>query len=77
MKVLYFAVVRERLKKDEEDIDFSGTISQLRKLLMEKYPELEGVFKVSMFAVNEEYVNDSFELKGDERVAVIPPVSGG
>jgi len=77
MKLLYFAILRERLKKDQEEIEFKGTISQLRQLLIEKYPELEPVLKVVRFAVNEEYVGDEYQLKGDERVALIPPVSGG
>ncbi|MGK0689117.1 MAG: molybdopterin converting factor subunit 1 [Aquificaceae bacterium] len=77
MKLLYFAILRERLKKDQEELEFKGTISQLRQLLIEKYPELEPVLKVVRFAVNEEYVGDEYELKGDERVALIPPVSGG
>jgi len=77
MKLLYFAILRERLKKDQEELEFKGNISQLRQLLIEKYPELEPVLKVVRFAVNEEYVGDEYELKGDERVALIPPVSGG
>jgi len=77
MKLLYFAILRERLKKDQEEIEFKGNISQLRQLLIEKYPELEPVLKVVRFAVNEEYVGDEYQLKGDERVALIPPVSGG
>ena len=77
MKLLYFAILRERLKKDQEELEIKGTISQLRKLLIEKYPELEPVLKVVRFAVNEEYVGDEYQLKGDERVALIPPVSGG
>ena len=77
MKLLYFAILRERLKKDQEEIEFKGNISQLRQLLIEKYPELEPVLKVVRFAVNEEYVGDEYQLKGDERVPLIPPVSGG
>lgn len=77
MKLLYFAILRERLKKDQEELEFKGTISQLRQLLIEKYPELEPVLKVVRFAVNEEYVGDEYQLKGDEKVALIPPVSGG
>jgi len=72
MKLLYFAILRERLKKDQEELEFKGTISQLRQLLIEKYPELEPVLKVVRFAVNEEYVGDEYQLKGDERVALIP-----
>ncbi|MEJ5339113.1 MAG: molybdopterin converting factor subunit 1 [Aquificaceae bacterium] len=77
MKLLYFAIVRERLKRSEEDIDFTGTVAELRKVLIEKYPELEPILQRVKFAVNEEYVEDEYMLRGEERVAIIPPVSGG
>lgn len=77
MKLLYFAIIREKLKRAEEEVEFKGTVSQLRQFLIGKYPELEPILKVVRFAVNEEYVGDDYELKGEERVALIPPVSGG
>ncbi len=77
MKLLYFSILKERLKAEFEEIEFSGKVSELRRFLIEKYPELEDIIKVSMFAVNYEYVGEDFELKGGEVVAVIPPVSGG
>ncbi len=77
MKVLYFSVVKERIKKGEEELDFKGTVSELRLVLSQKYPELRDLLERIKFAVNEEYVGDDYELKGDERVALIPPVSGG
>ncbi|WP_340695699.1 molybdopterin converting factor subunit 1 [Hydrogenobacter thermophilus] len=77
MKVLYFSVVKERIKKGEEELDFKGTVSELRFVLSQRYPELKDLLERIKFAVNEEYVGDDYELKGDERVALIPPVSGG
>lgn len=77
MRLLYFAIIREKLKKEEEEIEFSGTVAELREFLIEKYKELESLLKVCRFAVNEEYAEDEHTLKGDERVALIPPVSGG
>ncbi|MCS7196959.1 MAG: molybdopterin converting factor subunit 1 [Aquificaceae bacterium] len=77
MKLLYFAMLKERLNRSEEEVEFEGTVAQLRDFLINRYGELEPLLKVSKFAVNEEYVEDSYFLKGGERVAVIPPVSGG
>ncbi len=77
MKIKYFAVIREKLKKEEEEFDFKGSVAQLRQFLIENYPELEPILRVSLFAVNEEYVEEGYIIKGDERVALIPPVSGG
>jgi molybdopterin synthase sulfur carrier subunit len=77
MRLLYFSMVRELIGKEEEEIEFKGTISQLKELLSSKYPEAGDLIKSIRFAVNEEYVDDKYYLKGDERVALIPPVSGG
>ncbi|MCS7170797.1 MAG: MoaD/ThiS family protein [Aquificaceae bacterium] len=77
MRLLYFAIIKERLKKNEEDVDFRGTVAELRAFLMEKYPDIKDLLKVTRFAINEVYADEEEYLKGDERVAVIPPVSGG
>lgn len=77
MKMLYFSIVREKLRREEEELDFSGSVAQLREFLCEKYPELKPIWERVRFAVNYEYVDDGYILKGNEQVAVIPPVSGG
>jgi Molybdopterin converting factor, small subunit len=77
IRLLYFAILREKLGRQEEMLEFSGSVGELRKLLVEKEPHLADVFKVCLFAVNQEYVGEDFILKGGETVAVIPPVSGG
>jgi molybdopterin synthase sulfur carrier subunit len=77
IRLLYFAILREKLGKQEEMLEFSGSVEELRKLLVEREPHLEDVLKVCLFAVNQEYVKEDFILKGGETVAVIPPVSGG
>ncbi|MFN3813686.1 MAG: MoaD/ThiS family protein [Aquificaceae bacterium] len=77
MRLMYFAILKEKLKKEEEEMDFKGSLAELREFLMKKHPDLRDLFRVIKFAVNEEYEDDSYELEGDERVALIPPVSGG
>lgn len=77
IKLLYFAILREKLGKQEEMLEFSGSVAELRRLLIEREPHLADVLKVCLFAVNQEYVGEDYILKGGETVAVIPPVSGG
>jgi molybdopterin synthase sulfur carrier subunit len=77
IKLLYFAILREKLGRYEEMLEFSGSVGELRRLLVEREPHLADVLKVCLFAVNQEYVGEDFILKGGETVAVIPPVSGG
>ena len=76
-RVTYFSVIREKLGISEEDIEFRGPVGKLREVLKDKHPEVRDVLDKVKFAVNEEYVDDDFKLEGDERVAIIPPVSGG
>ncbi|WP_448588431.1 molybdopterin converting factor subunit 1 [Thermocrinis sp.] len=77
IKLLYFAILKEKIGKQEEEMEFVGTVGELRAKLMEKYPQLEQVFKVCLFAVDHQYVGEDFQLGKGEVVAVIPPVSGG
>lgn len=77
MRLMYFAIIREKVGKAEEEVEFSGSVAELRRKLAEMYPQVAQLLEVCRFAVNEEYVDDQFVLKGNERVAVIPPVSGG
>ena len=77
IKLLYFAIIREKLGKQEESLNFSGSVGELREKLMEMYPHLRDIIEVSLFAVNHEYVGDDFQLQEGGKVAVIPPVSGG
>lgn len=77
IKLLYFAILREKLGKQEEMLEFSGSVGELRRLLVEREPHLADVLKVCLFAVNQEYVGEDSILEGGETVAVIPPVSGG
>ena len=76
-RVLYFSLLREKIGISEEDLDFRGPVRKLREVLKERHPEVKDLLDRVKFAVNEEYVDDDFNLEGDERVAIIPPVSGG
>ncbi len=77
MKLLYFSVVRERLKKGEEELNFSGSVRELKAFLKGRYPELSDLLDSLRFAVNEEYVDEDYHIKDEDTVAIIPPVSGG
>ena len=79
IKVLYFSSIKDKLKKSSEEFTLNqgATLSDLIKLLKEKYPYISENLEKAMFAVNEEYVDKSITLKNGDIVAVIPPVSGG
>lgn len=76
--VIFFAALRDLVGQPELSLELSSasmTVEELLSLLLEKFPRLhlEGV----RVAVNEEFVEVSQVLRGDDVVALIPPVSGG
>ncbi|WP_461832101.1 molybdopterin converting factor subunit 1 [Aquifex sp.] len=77
VELRYFSILKEKLGKSSEILDFEGSVRELKEVLKEKYPQIESILESVKFAVNEEYVDDDFKIKKGDRVALIPPVSGG
>ncbi len=75
--VKYFAQLREVIGKEEETVEFEGSVFDLKNFLKEKYKNIEDLIDSSRVAVNEEYVDEKEKIKKGDRVALIPPVGGG
>lgn len=63
-------------KQLEFEINQGDTISALKQNLFKHYPAFTKL-KSLAFAVGENYQDDSFCLKENDEVVIIPPVSGG
>ena len=76
MKVLYFAHIKHKLKKESDTFEVSSmSVEAFKAMLYEQYPEIKDeTFQV---AVNEEFVRDTDMIEPQDVVALIPPVSGG
>jgi sulfur-carrier protein len=77
VKIQYFAMLRESSGKDDEQLEVeSMSIDSLYLQLKEQYG-----FKISIddirFAVNDEFVEKSYELSEQDDIVFIPPVGGG
>ena len=79
MKILLFAGLKEMLGDQDVDVDVLGkSVSQVKDLLIAKFPEAENLIRRSHFAVGHDYVSDSFVFESQPaEIALIPPVSGG
>ena len=79
VRVKLFAVARELSGCDTLEIALadSATVGNLRQALAEQAPQLAGIVRQLMFAVNAEYAGDNTLLHDGADVACIPPVSGG
>ncbi|MEN3033984.1 MAG: MoaD/ThiS family protein [Aquificaceae bacterium] len=77
LEVIYFASLKELTGKASEEIEFRGSIKDLRELLINRYQKAADILKSSRFAINFEIVGEEHILEGQEKVAVLPPFSGG
>ena len=77
--VKYFAVCRQMLNRDEEDMELSeGAILQdILDRLKDEKPEISGLFETMQMSVNWQYADRETKLSNNDEVALIPPVTGG
>jgi molybdopterin synthase sulfur carrier subunit len=83
LKVLYFAWVRERVGKPEEEVDPPAdvtTVAQLVEWLAGRGDEYAHAFanpKVVRAALDRTHVKPEAPLAGAREVAFFPPMTGG
>ena len=74
IQVRYFASLRERLGRDEEQIDAAGiaTVADVwRRVAREPMPAN------TLMAINQEYAGVDAPVRAGDEVAFFPPVTGG
>ncbi len=79
LRVQLFAVLRERAGAGQIELDglpAGLTMGQLKKLALERHPELGNLAQVAG-VVGTEYVTDDRVLVASDEVSLLPPVSGG
>lgn len=77
MRVQVFAVLKDYFKKE---FDLTGNIENPPALvarLSKDNPAATGLLNICRFAVNNEFIDNNFQLKEDDTICIIPPASGG
>ena len=79
VKILFFATLRDYVgvRSLEMEIPAQTSVGGLKKLLIEKYPVLQGLMGHMLISVNREYVFDDAIIPDSAEIALFPPVSGG
>lgn len=79
IKLLAFGIAKDILDNQQIDVELSldnVTVLDLRTELEGKYPEIKKLASY-MIAINKTYADDIDQIKENDEVAIIPPVSGG
>ncbi len=83
MKLLYFAWVRERLGKAEEQIDLPAGIATVGELMAwladrdEQYAHAFENARVIRAAIDHRHVRPDAPIAGAAEIAFFPPMTGG
>src|SRR5215467_4123384 len=79
VEVLLFGQAREMAggASIELDLEGSATVASAFAALKDLHPKIGGIERSLLFAVNEEYASREQPLADGDRLAVLPPVSGG
>lgn len=77
--VLFFATLRDKAgtRSAKIEIERGATIDQLKKLLVVRFPGLDGLMEHCLAAIDHEYRFDESEIPTGAEIAFFPPVSGG
>jgi sulfur-carrier protein len=83
VKLIYFAWVRERIGRAEEDVVLPAHVRSVRDLLGWLRERGEGYERALQFpdairvAINHEHVDHREALTGAREIALFPPMTGG
>ncbi|TPN60482.1 molybdopterin converting factor subunit 1 [Mesorhizobium sp. B1-1-4] len=82
-KLIYFAWVRERIGKADEDVDLPhgvDTVADLLRWLKSRGEEYDHALQhpdVIRVAINQEHVEHGEKISGAREIALFPPMTGG
>jgi sulfur-carrier protein len=83
MKILYFAWIRERVGKAEEELDLPPSVQTVADLVQwlkgrgEEYAHAFENQKVVRAALDRIHVRPETKLAGAREIALFPPMTGG
>ncbi|MBN9252959.1 MAG: molybdopterin converting factor subunit 1 [Mesorhizobium sp. 61-13] len=83
MRLIYFAWVRERIGKPQEDVELPGdveTVADLLRWLRSRGEEYENALQypdVIRVAIDQEHVDHRQKLGAAREIALFPPMTGG
>jgi len=84
LKIIFFARLREAVNMDEISFDLGNEkikiVNDVILILTDRYSDFRDYIQHNnrlMIAVNQEIVDENFQLKSGDEVAFFPPVTGG
>ena len=77
MRVQVFAVLKDYFDKEFELQENIHNMPALMERLVQFNPAASGILNSCRFAVNDEFIDNDFQLQENDTIYIIPPGSGG
>ncbi|MBS1565762.1 MAG: MoaD/ThiS family protein [Bacteroidetes bacterium] len=77
MTIQVYAALKDYFEPEFEVTEPVHSIDELRALLLRRNPRAESIMPVCRFAVNDSFVDGSYQLQANDILHIIPPSSGG
>jgi len=77
MTIEVYALLKEYFEKQFVIKEQIEDISALRDYLGNQKPQALEILRACRFAVEDEFVGDTYQLKENDSISIIPPSSGG
>ena len=77
MKIEVYAVLKEYFEKQFCIEQSFNSINDLKNFLIDRNPASADVLNISRFAVDNEFVDNDYTLKENDKISIMPPSSGG
>jgi len=79
VSVLYFAILRERLRREQETLELpsGATVADALAVIAARHPDVAGLLPQVQVAVNRKVAVATQGLADDDELALLPPVAGG
>ena len=77
MKIVMYALMKDYFEPDLQIEEPVTNIDELKQVLLQRNAGVENVLEVCRFAVNDWFIDNTFQLQSNDVVSIIPPSSGG
>lgn len=77
MKIEVFAALKDYFDSEFEITGNASSIEAVKAILVNLQPSAIDILDTCRFAVNDEFIDNDFQLQDSDTISIIPPSSGG
>ena len=77
MKIVMYALMKDYFDPELDVMEPISNIDELKQFLLQRNDDVKNVLSICRFAVNNWFIDNTFQLQSNDVISIIPPSSGG